>query len=135
MAAPVPSEPHLFRRSSLWRRWQAVLVQVTGCFGAGKVFFRGPAPCGRTRSNFVAQVPHLSPHLRQNSVTPAPESGLTCAVVRPHLRREIAPAPFIVPIVPSFGPQDAVCPVFRVHRPIIWTSSHRTECTSEYTRC
>lgn len=74
-------------------------MQVNTCFGAGVVFGGGPAPQIGLQRFPVAQVPLLFPHLRQESVVPAPRIGCTCAACS--LLFEIAE-------IATFTPQEKI---------------------------
>ena len=48
-----------------WRRYVCLLAQVCPCGGAGVENLVRPAPLENAYARFLAQVPTLKPHLRQ----------------------------------------------------------------------
>ena len=110
-----------------------VLAQVAVFFGAGEVLGGTPAPPQRVEWHFAAQVLWVKPHLRQEEEGLVPRTGDTCAMEMCHLRQarhlklrrrrpraawlqvhrlDLGPRfpGFIVPIVPSSGPQATAGP-------------------------
>ena len=92
-----------------WRRSIGLAAQVHGTFGAGVVFGDRPAPPQAIESCFAAQVPTTFPHLRQSSISPAPENTVTCTKTQESIPRKTKSAIADVataPITHSFNRQS-----------------------------